>query len=270
MGIEPSREQWISQLTRLTLRADSSLTWDVAAASSLQSGDDAAAFQRVRGDEPWKRTLDIVVAVVSLIITAPLCLLVSILIKLTSPGPILFRQERVGVDRRLGDRRQFERAVRNDRRGSDRRRFVKFGKPFTMYKFRTMYDGAEVGNPKWAEPGDPRVTPLGRILRRARIDEIPQFLNVLKGDMSVVGPRPERSFFIVNHDQEIPEFKLRLRTKPGITGLAQISQGYANSVDGMRRKLIFDLEYIRQMSPATDLKILLNTIGVVVTGRGAW
>jgi lipopolysaccharide/colanic/teichoic acid biosynthesis glycosyltransferase len=212
---------------------------------------------------------DIVIASMSLVLTAPLCLLAAIAIKLTSPGPVFFRQERVGLDRRQGDRRRRSNPSRSERRNTDRRRFVKFGKPFTMYKFRTMRNDAEGDQPQWARPGDPRVTTVGRFLRRTRIDEIPQFLNVLRGDMSVVGPRPERSFFIASHDREVPDFKLRLRAKPGITGMAQVHAGYANSVEGMKRKLDFDLAYIRQLSPLTDVKIMLRTVLVVVTGKGA-
>jgi lipopolysaccharide/colanic/teichoic acid biosynthesis glycosyltransferase len=114
------------------------------------------------------------------------------------------------------------------------------------------------------------VTRVGRFLRRTRIDEVPQFLNVILGDMSVVGPRPERPFFMATHDRDVPDFKRRLRAKPGITGLAQINAGYTNTVAGMKRKLGFDLEYIRRMSPVTDLRILLQTVLVVVTGKGAF
>jgi lipopolysaccharide/colanic/teichoic acid biosynthesis glycosyltransferase len=227
-------------------------------------------YDGVLGNQQWKRVVDIIVASAGLILSAPLCLIVSILIKITSPGPILFSHERVGLDRRERDRRRRHRAVNGERRRTDRRSFVKFGKPFTMYKFRTMKADAETRNPQWAVPHDPRVTRLGRVLRRTRIDEIPQFLNVILGDMSVVGPRPERPFFMVAHDREVPDFKRRLRTKPGITGLAQVNAGYTNSVAGMKRKLGFDLEYIRRISLFTDLKILLQTVLVVVTGKGAF
>jgi lipopolysaccharide/colanic/teichoic acid biosynthesis glycosyltransferase len=227
-------------------------------------------FARVHDGMTWKRVADLVIAILALVITAPVCLLASLAIKATSPGPVLFRQERVGIDRRRSDRRRRSLPAQGERRGRERRRFVKFGKPFMMYKFRTMRIDAELGDPQWARRGDPRVTVVGRVLRRTRIDEIPQFINVLFGDMSVVGPRPERSFFIASHDRDVPDFKLRLRAKPGITGLAQVHAGYANSVEGMRRKLSFDLEYIRRLSPLTDLKILVHTILVVVTGKGAY
>lgn len=140
-----------------------------------------------------------------------------------------------------------------------------------MYKFRTMVMNAEKdGQPKFAYRGDPRITRLGAILRKSRIDELPQFFNVLKGDMSVVGPRPERAYFINEIDAEIPAFKYRLRTKPGITGLAQVELGYANDTEGMRRKLGFDLKYIQSINIVSDIKILYRTIFVVLTGKGAY
>lgn len=251
------------------MRAEHRLHLPQTIASGTDSPAGVDALGRSHGPEAWKRATDIVVAVLALILTAPLCAVVSLLIKVSSPGPVLFRQERVGIDRRSADRRRRGRRVDAERREDERRRFVKFGRPFTMYKFRTMRTDAETGDPQWARPGDPRVTSVGRVLRRTRIDEIPQFINVLRGDMSVVGPRPERSFFIASHDREVPDFKLRLRTRPGITGLAQVHAGYSNTVEGMKRKLHFDLEYIRRLSPLTDLKIMLQTILVVVTGKGA-
>jgi lipopolysaccharide/colanic/teichoic acid biosynthesis glycosyltransferase len=253
------------------MRAEHRLHLPQTVSSGLQRPDRAteSGLGDPGGLSRWKRLTDIVIASISLVLTAPLCLLAAVAIKLTSPGPVLFRQERVGLDRRRSDRRRRSNPSSAERRNGDRRRFVKFGKPFTMYKFRTMRNGAEGDQPQWARPGDPRVTAVGRFLRRTRIDEIPQFINVLRGDMSVVGPRPERSFFIASHDREVPDFKLRLRTKPGITGLAQVHVGYANTVEGMKEKLDFDLEYIRQLSPVTDLRIMLRTVMVVVTGKGA-
>jgi lipopolysaccharide/colanic/teichoic acid biosynthesis glycosyltransferase len=157
-----------------------------------------------------------------------------------------------------------------DRRRRDRRVLVNFGRPFTIYKFRTMVMDAERGAPPmWARENDPRITPVGRILRRSRIDELPQFLNVLRGDMSIVGPRPERAYFIGRIEKELPDFHLRLRTKPGITGLAQVELGYTNTDEGLRQKLHLDLEYIHTLCFWTDAKILLRTVFVVLTGRGA-
>lgn len=218
----------------------------------------------------WKRALDIVLSLVGLAITAPLMAMAAILIKSTSPGPVFYRQERVGINRRARDRRGSGARADADRRRRDRRVLVNFGRPFTIYKFRTMVVDAERGTPPmWAKERDPRITPVGRVLRKARIDELPQFLNVLRGEMSIVGPRPERAYFIGRIEKDLPEFQLRLRTKPGITGLAQVQLGYTNTDDGLRDKLHLDLEYIRSLSPWTDLKILCRTVFVVFTGKGA-
>jgi len=133
-----------------------------------------------------------------------------------------------------------------------------------------MVAGAESNGPKLTTKNDPRITPVGRILRKTRIDETPQFLNVLKGDMSFVGPRPERDHIYAEVENEIPHFRLRLRVKPGLTGLAQVNVGYCNNISQMRSKLDQDLEYLRTVSPVTDAKILVRTVSVVVTGRGAY
>jgi len=138
-----------------------------------------------------------------------------------------------------------------------------------MYKFRSMKENAEGAEPVWATEDDPRITKVGRFLRRTRIDEIPQFLNVLRGEMSIVGPRPEREYFYVQLKREIPDFSKRLRAKPGITGLAQVNNGYANTVEGTRAKLRHDLAYIQTLKPSLDAKILFRTISVVFTGKGA-
>jgi lipopolysaccharide/colanic/teichoic acid biosynthesis glycosyltransferase len=220
----------------------------------------------------WKRFLDVSLSGTAIILLLPLMALVAVLIKVTSPGPVLFKQERIGINRRRAHERHRQQPHPNgERRNSDRRRRRGFGKPFLMYKFRTMVTDAEKdGRPKFAFKGDPRITPLGAILRKARIDELPQFFNVLKGDMSVVGPRPERAYFIDEIDAHIPTFKYRLRAKPGITGLAQVELGYANDTEGMRRKLRFDLKYIQSINVVSDIRILYRTIFVVLTGKGAY
>lgn len=218
----------------------------------------------------WKRVLDIVLSFIGLLLTSPIMLLAAILITSTSPGPVFYRQERVGINRRHRDRRDASGRADADRRRRDRRVLVNFGRPFTIYKFRTMVVDAERGTPPmWAKERDPRITGVGRVLRKARIDELPQFLNVLRGEMSIVGPRPERAYFIGRIEKDLPEFQLRLRTKPGITGLAQVQLGYTNTDDGLRDKLHLDLEYIRRLSLWTDLKILFRTVFVVFTGKGA-
>jgi lipopolysaccharide/colanic/teichoic acid biosynthesis glycosyltransferase len=218
----------------------------------------------------WKRSLDIALSLVGLVIVTPVMLVTAILIKATSPGPVFYRQERIGINRRRRERRRDHESAGEDRRGRDRRVLVNFGRPFTIYKFRTMVVDAEQGTPPmWAKERDPRITPLGRFLRKTRIDEFPQFINVLKGDMSIVGPRPERAYFIGRIEKDLPEFHLRLRAKPGITGLAQVELGYTNTDEGLRDKLRHDLEYIGRLSLVTDLKILFRTVFVVLTGRGA-
>jgi lipopolysaccharide/colanic/teichoic acid biosynthesis glycosyltransferase len=224
----------------------------------------------VREHLRWKRTKDILISMLGLIVFSPLMLMTAVIIKVTSPGPVFYRQERIGINRRRGDRRALGGAPDSDRRRRDRRVLVNFGRPFTIYKFRTMVMDAERGAPPmWARENDPRITPIGRILRRSRIDELPQFINVLRGDMSIVGPRPERAYFIGRIEKELPDFHLRLRAKPGITGLAQVQLGYTNTDEGLRQKLHLDLEYIHSLGFWTDFKILLRTVFVVLTGRGA-
>jgi len=233
--------------------------------------DRAITAPVLNGNGGWKRTSDVAIGLGGLIAFSPFMILAAVLIKLTSRGPVFFSQERVGLDRRVDQRRASPNGYRGaERRGVDRRATGKYGKPFKMYKFRSMRLGAESNGPMWTSMNDPRVTSIGRLLRKTRIDETPQFLNVLKGDMSIVGPRPERNHFYTEVEKEIPHFRLRLRAKPGITGRAQINVGYCNSVAQMRYKLDHDLEYLRTVSPGTDAKILVRTVSVVVTGRGAY
>jgi exopolysaccharide biosynthesis polyprenyl glycosylphosphotransferase len=188
----------------------------------------------------WKRIMDILVSGAVLVLTLPLTLLIAAAIKLTSRGPILFIQDRVGEG----------------------------GTPYRILKFRTMIVDAEVEGPQWAEENDLRITRFGRVLRRRRLDELPQFLNVLTGSMSVVGPRPEREFFVRRLEAEIPLYTLRLVTKPGITGWAQIHYHYGASVEDSREKLKLDLYYVRNFSLTLDLKILLRTARVMLFGLG--
>jgi lipopolysaccharide/colanic/teichoic acid biosynthesis glycosyltransferase len=225
-----------------------------------------------QGASAWKRAADVALGLGGLLAAWPFMLFAAAAVKLTSPGPVFFTQDRVGIDRRVADRR----ARRNGymgaerRRPSERRSETRYGRPFKMYKFRSMKTGAEANGPKWTSKNDPRITKVGRLLRKTRLDETPQFFNVIKGDMSFVGPRPERDYFYAEVEKEVPHFRLRLRAKPGLTGLAQINVGYCNSVSQMRYKLDHDLEYLRTVSPATDAKILMRTFSVVVTGRGAF
>ena len=210
--------------------------------------------------ERLNRFVNLAVATVALVLLLPLMLLVALAVKLTSSGPIFYTQIRVGLDRR------------RDRLSSvfDRRTRDIGGEVFTIYKFRSMYRGAEkhVG-PVWAAKNDVRVTPVGRVLRKFRLDELPQLINVLQGNMNIVGPRPERPSIFARLRSDIDTYPLRQRTKPGITGLAQISQPYDTSVDDVRRKVEYDLAYIRQQSLAEDVKIMLRTVPVMLFKRGA-
>ncbi len=188
-----------------------------------------------------KRLIDVFASLTVLIIGLPLGLLVGAFVRLTSPGSAIYRQTRVG----------------------------QYGEHFTMYKFRTMYENAERDTgPVWARKDDARVTPLGRILRRVRLDEMPQLWNVLKGEMSLVGPRPERPFFVEQHVGAIPLYSRRHRVKPGVTGLAQVKWRYDNDLDDVRQKLKYDLFYIENMSLRMDAKILLQTTRTAVGGGG--
>jgi lipopolysaccharide/colanic/teichoic acid biosynthesis glycosyltransferase len=213
------------------------------------------------GSEGLRRAVNAVLAVLALVVAAPVMLVIAALIKLTSRGPVIYTQTRVGLDRR-GD----SRGNTNHRRALDLG-----GKPFTIYKFRTMRIDAESGTGAvWAAQGDPRVTPVGRFLRQYRLDELPQLFNVLKGEMNIVGPRPERPTIFAELRDNIAEYPLRQRAKPGITGLAQINHHYDVCLDDVRKKVQYDLEYIRRQSLVEDFKIMLKTIPVVLLRRGGW
>lgn len=208
------------------------------------------------------RALNVTIAAVALILLAPALILVALAIRLTSEGPILYRQTRVGLDRR---RRHWS----TDQMLYDRRIRDVGGRPFTIYKFRTMRVNAERAGAVWATKGDSRITPLGRLLRKTRIDEIPQLINVLLGDMNIVGPRPERPILVSQLREQIREYSLRHRAKPGITGWAQINHSYDSCVDDVRTKVRFDLEYLQRQSVAEDLLIMARTIPVMILRRGA-
>jgi len=208
-----------------------------------------------------RRILNIFVAVVGLVITSPVMLLVAAFVKLTSRGPVLYTQTRIGLDRRDP----------KVRAAHPRRSQNQGGQPFRIYKFRTMRV-VEVGadTQVWARPDDPRVTPIGRILRKYRLDELPQLFNVLRGDMNVVGPRPEQPRIFEDLRDQVSGYHVRQRVRPGITGLAQVNQHYDNSIDDVRRKVQYDLEYIRRQSLAEDCRIMLQTVPVIVFRKGAW
>ena len=222
-----------------------------------------------------KRIADLVLATAMLIVLAPVMLLTALAVKLTSPGPVIFSQTRVGLNlRRPGAERRLQdgeppEGIERRVPESDRRREFAYGRHFTLYKFRSMRTDAEKNGAQFATKGDPRVTPIGRFLRKTRLDELPQLVNVIRGDMSLVGPRPERPEFIQNLSKEIPDYIQRLGLKPGLTGVAQIVNGYDNNIDSFRRKVAFDLMYLRNLCVWNDLKILFRTIRVVLSGSGA-
>lgn len=225
-----------------------------------------------------KRIMDIVVSTTLLVLLAPVMAVVAVVVKATSPGPVIFRQVRTGLnlrrdrdDRRSSSHRSGAPPEGSERRlpGNDRRQHPAFGKPFVLYKFRTMRTDAEKNGARLAVKGDPRVTPVGRFLRKTRLDELPQLWNVLRGEMSLVGPRPERPEFIEQLSDEIPDYLERLGLKPGLTGLAQVLNGYDNNIESFRRKVALDLLYLQNCCLWNDLKILIRTVGVVFTGKGA-
>ena len=189
-----------------------------------------------------KRLFDSVAALIGTIVLSPLLLVAAIVIKLTSKGPVLYTQIRVG----------------------------KNGKLFKIYKFRTMkVDAEKETGPVWATENDNRLTPIGNFLRRTHIDELPQLINIIKGEMSLIGPRPERPIFVERFKTEIPHYAKRLAIKPGITGLAQVWHRYDESIEDVKKKLKYDLLYIKKMCFWADVNILLRTCRVVFTGEGA-
>jgi lipopolysaccharide/colanic/teichoic acid biosynthesis glycosyltransferase len=222
-----------------------------------------------------RRVLNVAVAAVSLVVAAPVMLAIAAAVKLTSPGPALYQQVRVGLDRRRGrgSRRRGDGgpppAGQDRRRADSRRHGDAGGTPFMIYKFRTMYVHDGPIQEMWAQVNDPRVTPVGRFLRRTRLDELPQLFNVLLGDMNVVGPRPEQPTIFAKLREEIPGYTERQRIPPGITGWAQVRHTYDRSVDDVRTKLKFDLEYIERRSVVRDLRILLRTPIVMLFRQGS-
>lgn len=187
-----------------------------------------------------KRVFDILFALIVMVLSSPLMLIIALAIKLTSRGPVFYRQERIGLN----------------------------GKPFQIIKFRSMRTDAESAGPQLSREDDPRITKVGRFLRKTRLDEFPQFWNVLIGDMSVVGPRPERAYFISQIMEKAPYYRRLLKVRPGITSWGQVKFGYAENLDQMLQRLYYDILYIENNSLALDLKIMLYTILIMVQGRG--
>jgi lipopolysaccharide/colanic/teichoic acid biosynthesis glycosyltransferase len=226
---------------------------------------DTARGEKARSlSEKARRALNVVVAAVSLVLVSPLLLLIAIAVKVSSPGPVFYMQERVGLDRRRGPRERRSRA----RGTNDRRRANSGGKVFRMYKFRTMYVNSDNAPQVWAKKNDPRVTPVGRVLRAFRFDELPQLWNVLLGHMNIVGPRPEQPEIFRELRAEITDYPRRQHVLPGITGWAQINNGYDQTFKDVERKLGYDLEYLEKRSAVEDFKIMARTVPVVFGRKG--
>jgi lipopolysaccharide/colanic/teichoic acid biosynthesis glycosyltransferase len=213
------------------------------------------------GGEQIHRAMNITIAAIGLILTTPIMVFFAILIKLTSPGPVFYSQARVGLDRRK----------QRTTNPYDRRSRDLGGHPFMILKFRTMRSDAEKPNGAvWAVQRDSRVTRVGRVMRKYRIDELPQLINVLRGEMNIVGPRPERPSIFSRLCDDIAEYPLRQRAKPGITGWAQVNQAYDTSIDDVRAKVRYDLEYLQRQGVAEDLMIMARTVPVMIFRRGGW
>jgi lipopolysaccharide/colanic/teichoic acid biosynthesis glycosyltransferase len=223
--------------------------------SDVGAWDEAGAAE-VR-DEKTRRLLNVTVAAIGLILFAPLLLLIALAVKLTSPGPVFYTQLRVGIDRRRGS-------------GGNWRRTIDYGgRLFYILKFRTM-TAAREDDQVWATDGDPRITSIGRFLRKYRLDELPQLVNVLKGEMNIVGPRPEQPKIFMSLRDQISWYQQRQRVLPGITGWAQINLPYDRDISDVRQKVRYDLEYTARVSAAEDLRIMLHTVPVMVLGKGGW
>jgi exopolysaccharide biosynthesis polyprenyl glycosylphosphotransferase len=191
-------------------------------------------------EENLKRIIDVVVSLIVLILLLPAFLAIAIAVKLSSRGPVFYSHERIG----------------------------RYGKPFTIYKFRSMYSDAEANGPALSSHNDSRITPFGMFMRKVRLDELPQFYNVLIGDMSLVGPRPERQFFIDQIIKKAPHFNHLQKVRPGITSWGQVKFGYASNVDEMIERLKYDILYIENMSLMVDFKILIYTVKTILNASG--
>lgn len=187
-----------------------------------------------------KRAFDICFSLFVMVLGLPLLILLMVITKLTSRGPVFYKQQRIGINEQ----------------------------PFDIYKFRSMYVDAEKSGPQLSRDDDPRITKWGRIMRKTRLDELPQFWNVLRGDMSIVGPRPERQHFIQQILAKAPGYKLLLSIKPGITSIGQVNYGYAEDVDQMCQRMLFDLRYFNEVNIMTDIQIILQTVKVMFQGKG--
>src|SRR5262245_41066597 len=210
--------------------------------------------------ERLSRSLNVAVAMVALVVAFPGMVLVALAVWITSKVPVVYYQIGCRVDRR------FRTSSACDRRVHDYG-----GRLFRMYKFRTMRVDAEAdGKPVWAQKIDPRTTPVGQFLRKTRLDELPQLYNVIRGDMNIVGPRPERPVIFAQLRDEVPQYAQRQRVKPGITGWAQINQSYDSCIDDVKSKVRYDLEYVQNQSFGHDLRIMSMTLPVMLFRKGGW
>lgn len=260
----------ISLSTRATPRRSRSLS---GGADTLPSAADPQRAKAVvstgpDGDfEPRERSelvslvFNAAIAILMFIIALPLMIITALVIRITSRGPILYTQTRVGIDRRWNRTRALH----------ERRREDLGGTPFTIYKFRSMCVDAEAnGQAVWATENDARVTAVGKFIRKTRLDELPQLYNVIRGDMNIVGPRPERPSIFIRLREQIAEYPLRQRVKPGITGMAQVNNTYDRNLDDVRRKVHFDLEYMSRQSLVEDIRIMVRTVPVMLFRIGGW
>ncbi len=232
----------------------------VAASSQVRREDAIEVIPNDRS-ERLSRMMNLAIAGTALLIVSPVIVLIAIAIRLTSRGPIIYAQARVGLDRRWRDT-----LALRDRRAEDLG-----GQVFTIFKFRTMrVDAERFSGAVWAQENDPRVTRLGKFLRQFRLDELPQLWNIVRGDMNIVGPRPERPSIVARLREMIPEYKMRHRVRPGLTGLAQINQHYDQNLDDVRGKIRWDLEYIRTQTLWLDIVVMLKTVPSVLLKFRGW
>lgn len=247
----------------------------------LEASDHARGIERPRsielarmGDRPaveevfpseraegLSRAFNLLVGLIGLLLLLPLFILIAIAIRLSSRGPVIYAQTRVGLDRRWR-----ETLALRERRLEDLG-----GQVFTIFKFRTMrVDAERFSGAVWAQAHDPRVTPIGRFLRKFRLDELPQLWNIVRGDMNIVGPRPERPSIAARLREDIPEYRCRHRVRPGLTGLAQINQHYDACLEDVRAKVRWDLTYLRTQSLWLDVRIILKTVPAVILKFRGW
>jgi lipopolysaccharide/colanic/teichoic acid biosynthesis glycosyltransferase len=273
LGIPNRAGQYVNYLLGEIILANIFLAFQVIQNQPLIGAIQRAAhwaFAKIRIGAITKRTIDISGAITGLLLSFPIWIIVAIAVKLDSPGPIFYSQERVGRNRRGGSRRVVSLSGQGERRSArDRRQQVGYGKTFRIVKFRSMCNNAESATgPTWARKNDNRVTRIGRIMRATRIDELPQLINVLLGDMSLVGPRPERPCFVWDLNGQIKDYTRRFDVKPGITGLAQVMHKYDECIEDVTKKINYDLRYIRSWNIFQDIKIIFRTVIVVLTARG--